>query len=67
MWQKCPVCNGEGRVSTYGTTTSVFQQCSVCNGMKIISTLTGLPPSYVQDKSKEQLFREDLDMLTTGK
>lgn len=70
MWQKCPVCNGEGVINGYNYSTSLFQQCSVCNGMKIISEVTGLPPSYVQDlnltKSKEQLFREDLDTKIGG-
>lgn len=70
MWQKCPICNGKGVVTANGYTSSVFEQCGVCNGMKIISDVTGLPPSYVQDltlsKSKEQLFREDLDTKIGG-
>jgi len=43
-YQKCPNCNGTGKEYPQywnGTTIS----CSVCNGYKIISELTGLPPS----------------------
>lgn len=46
MWQKCPICNGEG----CDTLTSTI--CSVCNGMKIISTVTGLPPERVNIPNK---------------
>jgi DnaJ-class molecular chaperone len=43
MWQKCPVCNGTGKVSdTLSNSTSAT--CTVCQGKKIISELTGLPP-----------------------
>ena len=43
MWQKCPICDGEGRVTSNGSSSSVHQVCSVCNGAKIISELNGLP------------------------
>jgi excinuclease UvrABC ATPase subunit len=72
MWQKCPICNGEGRVTANSYSSSVFQQCTVCNGMKIINKITGLPPDYIRIAdvnvypSKEQLFREDLDTLISG-
>lgn len=48
MWLKCPICNGTGRVAVeiYNTTNSnPTCTCTVCNGAKIISELTGLPPS----------------------
>jgi hypothetical protein len=44
MWQKCPICNGSGRDFT-PLSNSSSSICSVCDGSKIISELTGLPPS----------------------
>lgn len=44
MWQKCPICNGTGRVSDY-VSSSTSTICRTCNGHKIISELTGLPPN----------------------
>lgn len=35
-YQTCPVCNGQGRVTSNGATSNVFDVCSVCNGAKII-------------------------------
>ena len=43
MWQKCPICDGEGRVTSNGVSSSVHQMCPVCKGAKIISELNGLP------------------------
>ena len=58
MFQKCPVCNGTGNINTIG----IYQKCDVCNGRKIISEITGLPPSppqsenlSVADQIKEKL------------
>ena len=45
MWQKCPICDGEGRVTSNGLSSSVHQVCSLCKGAKIISELNGLPPN----------------------
>ena len=47
MWQICPICNGTGRVPQDGFTSACYQTCTVCNGYKIISELTGLPPTTV--------------------
>jgi hypothetical protein len=44
MWQKCPICNGSGKVANILSSSS-FEVCSTCNGSKIISKLTGLPPN----------------------
>jgi hypothetical protein len=48
-WQKCPICLGSG-LSLSGL------KCTVCNGQKIISEVTGLPPSpnreYAVDPNK---------------
>lgn len=50
MFQKCPVCNGVGKISDIYTTTAIAKPCRVCNGAGIISELTGLPPSiYIKD------------------
>jgi len=50
MWQKCPICNGEGKIfGNFGSFTSMNTSiiCSTCKGHKIISTITGLPPSSI--------------------
>lgn len=44
MWQKCPICNGDGFIPTSGSSTS--RMCPTCKGMRIISESTGLPPWY---------------------
>jgi len=43
-WQRCPICDGVGRMPTDGTAT--FKTCDVCNGKKIINVATGKPPAY---------------------
>ena len=47
MWQKCPICDGEGRVTSNGSSSSVHQVCPTCNGARIISEWNGLPPKSV--------------------
>lgn len=42
-WQKCPVCNGTGK--NYGG-LQWDAICPTCNGQRIISEVTGLPPTY---------------------
>lgn len=49
MWQKCPICNGEGKISNTGTSSSTFQTCPTCQGNRIISKVSGLPPATVID------------------
>jgi len=44
MYQKCPICNGVGKTHNAGFEV----ECTVCSGMKIISSLTGLPPHRPQ-------------------
>lgn len=52
MWQKCPICNGEGSITELipydGRSTVVPSPisgiCPVCKGQRIISELHGLPP-----------------------
>jgi DnaJ-class molecular chaperone len=41
MYQKCPICNGTG-------VSNGQIPCSVCKGYKIISEVTGQPPSTQQ-------------------
>ena len=36
-WQKCPICDGYGTYS--------ISICPTCKGERIISELTGLPPT----------------------
>lgn len=43
MFQKCPVCNGEGKVESK-LNDLMLDVCGVCCGKKIISELNGLPP-----------------------
>jgi hypothetical protein len=57
MWQKCPICNGEGTVPNYGTVSSLFSVCPTCNGTRIISEINGLPPSFTY-------IEEDHDVKT---
>lgn len=45
MWQKCPICNGTGKIPQDGFISASYQTCTVCNGFKIINELTGLPPT----------------------
>ena len=45
-WQKCPICNGTGIEPGPFTTSNSTPICTICQGKKIISELTGLPPSY---------------------
>jgi hypothetical protein len=36
--QRCPICQGEGRVPTFygSTSTGIFTVCTVCSGLKIV-------------------------------
>ena len=42
-FQKCPVCNGTGRL-TNTLSSSTFKTCDTCKGRKMINEWTGLPP-----------------------
>lgn len=55
MFEKCPICNGTGKILNIDT-TSKYHVCKTCSGTGIISQLTGLPPSNNQfvDLSNEQ-------------
>jgi len=46
MFQKCPCCGGTGKESPQYTNALPIT-CTVCKGAKIISQLTGLPPSSI--------------------
>lgn len=54
-YQKCPICNGQGTLLSIQT-TSVSTICPTCKGARIISEVTGKPPTSVidltQDKNK---------------
>ena len=50
MFQKCPICNGEGRIpdDVWNGNSSAYnthKTCPTCRGERIISTKNGLPPS----------------------
>lgn len=45
VWQRCPICEGKGKIAADGFTSAVYQQCPCCDGKRIISILTGLPPA----------------------
>jgi len=48
-YQKCPVCNGSGKITT---TTNEERTCLTCNGSGIINEKTGQPPHReLDDKS----------------
>lgn len=47
-WQLCPKCSGNGYyidTGFNGTTVNASAVCDLCDGQKIISTITGKPPS----------------------
>lgn len=58
MLQKCPICDGEGRVTSNGLSSSVHQVCSVCKGAKIISELNGLSPNSIDKEQQKKLLIE---------
>lgn len=69
MWQKCPICNGTGKLpsndlSNTSNFYSVPLTCDVCFGKKIISEINGLPPFYqgsTQPSSEGTDFRDTIE------
>ena len=49
MWQKCPICDGNGIDPL--TQGEEISDCNVCGGMKIINVKTGMPPNYSDIKT----------------
>ena len=69
-FQKCPLCNGEGSISSSYTTVTRLDICPTCKGTRIISTLTELPPSgetitHAIDKINGMSESEFIDHLKT--
>ncbi len=66
MWQKCPNCEGSGKVF-YPLSNSTHAVCTVCEGKKIINQLTGLPPKNIEfltpDTIKDKAPLEQLENL----
>jgi hypothetical protein len=44
-WQKCPICNGTGDDPFVLELPRSTWPCPTCKGERIISELTGLPPT----------------------
>lgn len=66
-YQKCPLCNGEGRTLCEAPSSpkhSLPEECRVCKGTSIIHSVTGLPPSqptaklpYVPELKAEEIVK----------
>lgn len=56
MWQKCPNCNGSGKINQ-SAIKNIFNICETCNGKGIINSLTGLPPQNNTSNSTKD-FRD---------
>jgi len=57
-YQKCPVCNGTGEVINQNPLNFGTIQCPTCNGQRIISELTGRPPSPDIDNDAGRIIYE---------
>jgi len=66
MWQKCPICDGEGRVTSNGLSSSVHQVCPTCNGARIISELNGSPAQPAPTVSKMEIAQTAMTKLFTN-
>ena len=60
MYQRCPICEGLGRVER-APNSSVWAKCDVCDGKKIISSLTGLPPEKAECYKNRSHFNQELN------
>jgi hypothetical protein len=54
MYQKCPICNGAGKITELSVS---YTTCPTCKGERIISELTGLPPK----KPTETIVNQNTD------
>lgn len=50
MWQKCPICEGTGIIHGIEGTKKI---CQTCKSYGIINEITGLPPVYSVEQTKE--------------
>lgn len=55
-YQKCPICNGTGEIENPPNCTATHSQCPTCKGGRIISEITGLPPQYVLESTKDDVL-----------
>jgi hypothetical protein len=65
MYQKCPVCEGKGKISNFDSmsTDCSPKTCHVCYGASIINSETGVAPynTCCTDASPEKsLYKENL-------
>lgn len=59
MYQKCPICNGEGVVQNltlHEGDYSIGDECPTCHGERIISGINGEPPSQ-QDVDVAEILK----------
>lgn len=58
-FQKCPVCNGEGKIKSTNfevTNYNTFKMCGTCDGRGIIDSITGMPPQQNIERSGKDGF-----------
>lgn len=61
-FQKCPICEGSGRThdaQVEGVPENFFE-CPTCRGMRIVSSLTGLPPEKAIPEVSYEKTEKDL-------
>ena len=58
------MCNGTGVIPGGHMSSSLFTTCPTCDGKRIISELTGLPPSFVNEEENKNEQGLSLIMLT---
>lgn len=73
MWQKCPICKGQGFVFNAGTVSEITSTCPTCKGQRIISKKTGEPPLrfyLTSDKQETSItcgdYAPDVESFTTN-
>lgn len=66
MYQKCPVCNGDGIKPCESFNQQYVIVCKPCNGMGIISSVTGLPPQPNGSIEITNLTPHSLQQPNTG-
>lgn len=63
MWQKCPICEGTGKIGEEPRIKGDLGICPTCNGKRIISTLNGLPPAVNKTITTTGDFRDNQEQF----